>query len=531
MKKVLPLILLILALVFTSCTMKKSEKLYPVLKYTDKDASYVFINKDNEVKIDKHFEDVLKAFEDDYAVVIENGKVAIINREGEDVLSGIENVYQIKDGLVTVKNKDKTELVDLETKEVLLKYDYILIGENKVLSYLEGDKWGYRTLDGEKTLAAQFEEAYPFGKNSGVAVKDGKVVIVDGEMNVKETNYTESYKINDETILAREGDKQLLLDLNGEVVNPGVKGDLTEVYGGMYTVFDRKNGELVKKVYTLKGEPVSDEVFTDVRLLGNGFFAANNGELFALYSEKEGRVTDYKYDFLSAESFDVNGGFVTGVSKGVGELLDKSGNIKKTIGKNIESFMKDENLFITSDYGKITYFDLDGNAIEKSPKISPLGTVKVLIDEKDGKNYLFIVSKDTNEKLNASLKSIADRITTEKNVTYDYRLEGDILYATLKTHDKSYPFMVDIYTGEVVDAKDIFIDEAAIETLVNQKKTEENMQGDVELVCFSFDSDLKMVLRSDKEYFVDIPREEIENYLDLTGGEFFKSLLAPKINK
>ena len=531
MKKVLPLILLILALVFTSCTMKKSEKLYPVLKYTDNDASYVFINKDNELKIDKHFEDVLKAFEDDYAVVIENGKVAIINHEGEDVLSGIENVYQIKDGLVTVKNKDKTELVDLETKEVLLKYDYILIGENKVLSYLEGDKWGYRTLDGEKTLAAQFEEAYPFGKNSGVAVKDGKVVIVDGEMNVKETNYTESYKINDETILAREGDKQLLLDLNGDVVNPGVKGDLTEVYGGMYTVFDRKNGELVKKVYTLKGEPVSDEVFTDVRLLGNGFFAANNGELFALYSEKEGRVTDYKYDFLSAESFDVNGGFVTGVSKGVGELLDKSGNIKKTIGKNIESFMKDENLFITSDYGKITYFDLDGNAIEKSPKISPLGTVKVLIDEKDGKNYLFIVSKDTNEKLNASLKSIADRITTEKNVTYDYRLEGDILYATLKTHDKSYPFMVDIYTGEVVDAKDIFIDEAAIETLVNQKKTEENMQGDVELVCFSFDSDLKMVLRSDKEYFVDIPREEIENYLDLTEGEFFKSLLAPKINK
>lgn len=531
MKKVLPLILLILALVFTSCTMKKSEKLYPVLKYTDNDASYVFINKDNELKLDKHFEDVLKAFEDDYAVVIENGKVAIINREGEDVLSGIENVYQIKDGLVTVKNKDKTELVDLETKEVLLKYDYILIGENKVLSYLEGDKWGYRTLDGEKTLAAQFEEAYPFGKNSGVAVKDGKVVIVDGEMNVKETNYTESYKINDETILAREGDKQLLLDLNGDVVNPGVKGDLTEVYGGMYTVFDRKNGELVKKVYTLKGEPVSDEVFTDVRLLGNGFFAANNGELFALYSEKEGRVTDYKYDFLSAESFDVNGGFVTGVSKGVGELLDKSGNIKKTIGKNIESFMKDENLFITSDYGKITYFDLDGNAIEKSPKIIPLGTVKVLIDEKDGKNYLFIVSKDTNEKLNASLKSIADRITTEKNVTYDYRLEGDILYATLKAHDKSYPFMVDIYTGEVVDAKDIFIDEAAIETLVNQKKTEENMQGDVELVCFSFDSDLKMVLRSDKEYFVDIPREEIENYLDLTGGEFFKSLLAPKINK
>lgn len=531
MKKVLPLILLILALVFTSCTMKKSEKLYPVLKYTDKDASYVFINKDNEVKIDKHFEDVLKAFEDDYAVVIENGKVTIINREGEDVLSGIENVYQIKDGLVTVKNKDKTELVDLKTKEVLLKYDYILIGENKVLSYLEGDKWGYRTLDGEKTLAAQFEEAYPFGKNSGVAVKDGKVVIVDGEMNVKETNYTESYKINDETILAREGDKQLLLDLNGDVVNPGVKGDLTEVYGGMYTVFDRKNGELVKKVYTLKGEPVSDEVFTDVRLLGNGFFAANNGGLFALYSEKEGRVTDFKYDFLSAESFDVNGGFVTGVSKGVGELLDKSGNIKKTIGKNIESFMKDENLFITSDYGKITYFDLDGNAIEKSPKISPLGTVKVLIDEKDGKNYLFIVSKDTNEKLNASLKSIADRITTEKNVTYDYRLEGDILYATLKAHDKSYPFMVDIYTGEVVDAKDIFIDEAAIETLVNQKKTEENMQGDVELVCFSFDSDLKMVLRSDKEYFVDIPREEIENYLDLTEGEFFKSLLAPKINK
>ena len=531
MKKVLPLILLILVLVFTSCTMKKSEKLYPVLKYTDKDASYVFINKDNEVKIDKHFEDVLKAFEDDYAVVIENGKVAIINREGEDVLSGIENVYQIKDGLVTVKNKDKTELIDLKTKEVLLKYDYILIGENKVLSYLEGDKWGYRTLDGEKTLAAQFEEAYPFGKNSGVAVKDGKVVIVDGEMNVKETNYTESYKINDETILAREGDKQLLLDLNGDVVNPGVKGDLTEVYGGMYTVFDRKNGELVKKVYTLKGEPVSDEVFTDVRLLGNGFFAANNGELFALYSEKEGRVTDFKYDFLSAESFDVNGGFVTGVSKGVGELLDKSGNIKKTIGKNIESFMKDENLFITSDYGKITYFDLDGNAIEKSPKISPLGNVKVLIDEKDGKNYLFIVSKDTNEKLNASLKSIADRITTEKNVTYDYRLEGDILYATLKTHDKSYPFMVDIYTGEVVDAKDIFIDEAAIETLVNQKKTEENMQGDVELVCFYFDSDLKMVLRSDKEYFVDIPREEIENYLDLTEGEFFKSLLAPKINK
>lgn len=531
MKKVLPLILLILALVFTSCTMKKSEKLYPVLKYTDNDASYVFINKDNEVKIDKHFEDVLKAFEDDYAVVIENGKVAIINHEGEDVLSGIENVYQIKDGLVTVKNKDKTELIDLKTKEVLLKYDYILIGENKVLSYLEGDKWGYRTLDGEKTLAAQFEEAYPFGKNSGVAVKDGKVVIVDGEMNVKETNYTESYKINDETILAREGDKQLLLDLNGDVVNHGVKGDLTEVYGGMYTVFDRKNGELVKKVYTLKGEPVSDEVFTDVRLLGNGFFAANNGELFALYSEKEGRVTDYKYDFLSAESFDVNGGFVTGVSKGVGELLDKNGNLKKTVGENIDSIMKDENLIITSDYGKITYFDLDGNAIEKSPKISPLGTVKVLIDEKDGKNYLFIVSKDTNEKLNASLKAIADRITTEKNVTYDYRLEGDILYATLKAHDKSYPFMVDIYTGEVVDAKDIFIDEAAIETLVNQKKTEENMQGDVELVCFSFDSDLKMVLRSDKEYFVGIPREEIENYLDLTGGEFFKSLLAPKINK
>ena len=91
--------------------------------------------------------------------------------------------------------------------------------------------------------------------------------------------------------------------------------------------------------------------------------------------------------------------------------------------------------------------------------------------------------------------------------------------------------MVDIYTGEVVDAKDIFIDEAAMKSIVDQKKTEENMQGDVELVCFSFENELKMVLRSDKEYFVDIPRVEIEKYLDLTGGEFFKSLLAPKINK
>ena len=63
MKKVLPLIICILALIFTSCTKKKSEKLYPVLKYTDNDASYVFINKDNEVKIDKNYDYFLKSFE------------------------------------------------------------------------------------------------------------------------------------------------------------------------------------------------------------------------------------------------------------------------------------------------------------------------------------------------------------------------------------------------------------------------------------------------------------------------------------
>ena len=44
MKKVLPLIICILALIFTSCTKKKGEKLYPVLKYTDNDASLSLIH-------------------------------------------------------------------------------------------------------------------------------------------------------------------------------------------------------------------------------------------------------------------------------------------------------------------------------------------------------------------------------------------------------------------------------------------------------------------------------------------------------
>lgn len=533
MKKALVLLLVIFTIFVTGC--KKTEvSLYPVLKYDDHKAGYAFMDKQGEIQIDSRFDDVLLNFNDAYAIVLADKKVEIIDKTGTVVLDGIDSVYQIKETQAIVKRGEKTELVDLTTKEILMSYDYIAFGENGIYAYMDGGKWGYRDLSGEKKLAPQFDEAFPFGENAAVATKENKSFIIDKKLNISDAPFTESYKINEDTILAKMDDKQILTDLNGKVINDNLAGDLTEVYGDLYSAFQRVDGVLVKKVFNKNGKPVSDENFSDVRLLGHGFFAGKLDAGFALFSEDSGRLTDYKYDYLNSDNFDKKLdkkiGSITGVRENTAYSINKNGEEKYKVAENAESIILDRDMFIVQNELNTRYISPEMNVIAVSPKVEYDGDFRFLTDIENEKNYPFVIHKYTNDILNNSIKKAVDKITTEENTRFNKKINGDILYFTLKTKQAEYPFMVDINSGKALEVKDLFKDTKLMDKIIEEKKAEENIKGEVKLVSFSYDDDFKFVLRSDKEYFITMDKAEIDQYINVEGS-FFKSLYKPVVNK
>lgn len=533
MKKALVLLLVIFTIFVTGC--KKTEvSLYPVLKYDDRKAGYAFMDKQGEIQIDSRFDDVLLNFNGAYAIVLADKKVEIIDKTGSVVLDGIDSVYQIKEDQAIVKRGDKTELVDLTAKDVLMSSDYIEFGENGIYSYMVDGKWGYRDLSGEKNLAPQFDEAFPFGKNAAVATKENNSFIIDKEFNISDAPFTESYKINEDTILAKMDGKQILTDLNGQVINDNLVGDLTEVYGDLYSAFQRVDGVLVKKVFNKNGKPVSDENFSDVRLLGHGFFAGKLDGGFALFSKDAGRLTDYKYDYLNADSFDKKLdkkiGSITGVRENTAYSINKNGEEKYKVAENAEAIILDRDIFIVQNELNTRYISPEKKVLSVSPKVEYDGDFGFLTDIENGKNYPFVIHKSANDILNSSIKKAVDKITTEENTVFSKKISGDILYFTLKTERAEYSFMADINSGKEVEAGDLFKDPKVMDEIIEEKKAEENIKGDVKLVSFSYDDDFKFVLRSDKEYFITMDKAELDRYINVEGS-FFKSLYKPVVNK
>lgn len=530
MRKVLPFIIAAIILFFAGCSPKRKESFYPKLNYDGKNATYVFIDKFGKELFNRSYEDILMSFEGDYAVVILDGRVAIVDRKGEAVLSGLDNVFEIKGDLATVKKGDICELVDLKTKDVLLKNDYIKIGENDIYTIFKDGLWGYVDLKNNLILEPQFDEAYKFGKKAAVAVKGSNVFIVGRDFKIDKSDFSDAIKINESLILAKKDDKTVLLNYDGEVLNSDVNGDITDANDELYSTFERIDGELLRKVLKIDGTPACDEAFVDVRLLNNGYFAAGKDGVFALYSVKNGRVTEHNYSFLDSEYFDVNGGKITAVSNNKGVVLNKNGEIIDDFDFYLSSLIYDGDVYIGSNEYGIIYFDKDKNVLARTPQVMNLGEIKLVTVNENGIYYPFVISNKTPKNLNENLKSIVDRISKNRKNHFLYELDGDILRVTIK-NDFDYKFMVNINTGEEVKAEDIFIDAGIMNYIVEKVKSENDLTDDYKLLCFSYDGNLEVFLRGKRDYKETILKKDISKYLNLIAGNFFRSLNEPKINK
>lgn len=522
MRKVLPFVIAAVILFFVGCSPSRKDSLYPKLKYDDENAKYVFIDKLGNEKFDKSYDDILKTFEGDYAVVILDGKVAIIDRKGESVLSGLESVFEIKGNLATVKKNDICELYDLKTKDVLLKNDYIKIGENDIYTVFKDGLWGYVDLKNNLILEPQFDEAYMFGKNSAVGVKDSKVFIVSKDFEVNPSEFTDAIKINEKILLAHKDDKSVLLNYDGQVLNSDIKGDITEANDELYSTFERIDGELLRKVYKIDGSPVTDEAFTDVRLLNDGFFAAGKDGVFALHSAKDGRLTEHDYTFLDSQFFDENGGKITAIKDDHGFVLDKNGRVTENFDDKLSSLIFDGDVFVgANDYG-IVYFDKDKNKILECPNITHMDGFDICITKEDYSHYPFVISKSVPKSINDNIKNEVRKISESPNNTFSFEQNGKILKINVMTKDYKYKFMVNLQTGEVVKPNDIFFDGEIMNYIVEKIKKENGLDSDSKLLCFSYDGDLTIVIRGEKDFTKLINREKIEKFLNIESGEYFK---------
>lgn len=523
--------MLFAAMFLTSCN-KADSGAYPVI-YAGKKLGYTFIDKKGEPLFEEVYKDILKNFEDGYAIVRVEDEVRIIDAKGRDALDkGFSFVYEVKDGLAMVKEGEKSTCYDLKSKEALFSYDFIKMPTNGIFAFMDGGSWGYRTKD-EIIVDPSFDEAFPFGKNNAISTRNGVVYKVDKKGNETATDYSEVTRIElSDYLIALNGDNDLL-NLDGELLIRAIPGDIVELKGDKLAVVYRKDGFLKTGVINTAGKEIIPPIYDDIRLLSKDYFANNKDGKFALFNMKNEKLTEYEYDYLNADYFENNGGIISGLKGDEAVFLDKNGATipSPNISGAIDAY-KDRDLFVIAAKEGLYYFDND-TLVSFSASPTPLENLLQVHTKEHTKDYVKIYGNNLPDITNDVLMKLIDTRSGMSKRDIKYELKGDILYVTVDDGDK-YELMVNLRTPSLVNLDDIFKEENKGEMELRIKEWA-GIDNKAVLVGFTLDDELVcyFVDKKKPEYKIErfsFPYEKIEEFIKIEDNEFFKAKQNPIIN-
>lgn len=529
MKKLLVIAILVFALFGIACS--SDSRLYPVTDLENGNLGYKFIDKDAKTAIDESYEDVILNFDSenakDYAIVIDDGKIQIINKKGESLVdTEFQNVAEIFGDRAILVNNGRNILYDLKNKKEVLTHDYIKSESNGIFAFMEGGKWGYRD---EKKIIVEpsYDEAYSFGKNFAVATKEGAAYKIGKDGVGSSLPFSEVVKASESNyLLGVNNGKVSLLNLDGDIIFENIEGDVVEVNHDMLVIMKRNDGKIKQAIYSVNGEEIAPAIYDDVRLLSKKYYSAkeNADPNFALYNINGTKLTDNKYSYLNADYFDENGGIITAITNNLPKYLDKAGvEVKGPTLEDVVDVIKDKNFYILKTNDLVYYYGKDPSPYT-SPVPNKIGSISYVINKDTNSPMLF--NEKLREDVNENLKNIVNEITSNKR-NYKLNLRGDILDVNMKFGMDEVRFMYDISRAAKVQLEDIFNDDNIEEKILKLAGENENSK----IIGFVLDDNLKITIKNgDRISNKIVDYEKIEPLINKDGGTFFKSVLAPSIN-
>lgn len=517
-------ITILMALSLVACN--KVGKLYPIMDMDEDGISYKFYNANMDLAFDQAYDDVISYFEGDYAVVYKGNQIQIINKTGQSLVDGdFDSVADINGDRAILNKAGKNILYDLKAQKALATYDYIKAEASGIFAYMDGGKWGYRNIN-EVIVDPTYDEAYSFGVNYAVAIKDGTPIKIDKKGEESPLAYEEVLKAGDSDYLIGLKDGSVdFLNADGEAIFTNIKGDIVDINYDMLVINQRVGGSIKSAIYSVKGKELVPADFDDVRLLSKKYFSARGKDGFGLFKTDGTRLTDYKYYYLNADNFDSNGGIICAIRDDAAYFLDKNGvEIDAPTAEGTIDVKKDENFYIISTMNEVLYFDKDKNLVKTSLIPKPLEHLSYIIE--DQKPYIF--SKKLPAGTNQALYSAIDDITRDDR-KIELNIHGDILFVTVKTAKGDPTFMFDISVPGKVELADLFTESDMRDRLIAMSAFKD--EADIKIVGFVLENDLDVYFKKGDEFLKEkFAYEDIDDYLDKDQATFFKSVLAPSIN-
>ena len=511
MKKKYLLIISIIILVFTlvSCGKNDGEvgkevELYPAYTKEGNKKLWGFIDKKGNFKVKGQFSQVEEF--DDYGVakVYQEGKVGLINEDGELILPIMyDSISETKEGVITALQDKMYSIVDTTGKILYTTNDYVFLGQSgdgyiaagKVID--DEVKMGYINKNGKVLVRPEYSLAYDFKNGKAlVMISEGEYALIDKKGKVvKEFNYKiMSPNANNESFIFSDDDYILgYLDENGDVL---VKPKFANAYlyeDGMAIVYDSKTFDKKDKwgVIDDKGKFIIKPQFTSITYLGEGLFAVSkdpieSSDMFvkkAIMNAEGKKVTDFdfykigkvKNDYISASDGEktfllvLKGKKATKLPEieGVGELTCFNKVIKANIDDRLSYYNTDGKLIWEED----RTYKLQGKGVVTEKKYSPKVGVRIYYPELNN-----IGDDKLQNQLNEELYRLfvtepmegleKGEVDTTLNIEYSVRRSNDLLvvqkssYYYMEDAAHGMPteetYHIDLNTGEFYKLSDLF---------------------------------------------------------------------------
>ena len=528
MKRTLIIVFAALAII-SACFMlacSKEPTLYPLMEIEDGKIAYKFYNEKMQVALAESYDDIVSNFEGSYAVVFDENKIQIINKEGKAVVNDeFDSVADIYGDRAILNKAGKNILYDLKTQQALVTADYIKAESNGIMAYMEGSKWGYRTIS-QVIKEPTYDEAYSFGNKFAVATLDGRVVRVDKEGNESPLAYDDVLNAGDSNYLIGVKNEQIdLLNFDGDPLYVNVQGDIVDIHYELLVINKRVGSSIKSGIYSVTGKELAPIEYDDIRLLSKDYFSARKKDGFALFKIDGTRLSEYKYSYLNADDFDKNGGIICAIKDGSACFLDKNGReIDAPTAENVSDVKKDQNFYIISTANEVLYFNKDKDLVKTSLVPKPLGHLSYIIKD----DYPYLLSQRLPANTNENLRAAIDEITKgDKKVSLSIR--GDIVMVQVKTPQGEPTFMYDISLPGKVEFADLFNQAKMKDKLIEMSAFKD--EPGLEIVSFVLQNDLDVYFKKSGKFLKETFKyEDIDDYIDKDQATFFKSVLAPSIN-
>lgn len=514
-KKTIILLAILLSLILISCkneTIEESEnlELYPAYKREGNQKLWGYIEENGDFVIEPKFELTEEFDENDLGKIYLEGKIGLIDKEGEVVLPPVyDAIGDIEEGVFSAVKGESYYIMDIKGNEHFNSKEYTSFGissENFIVAAKEDEhnnvKMGYINKNGKVLIEPEYSAAWRFNNGRGlVKTKNNQNLIIDKNGKViKKLKYEEvSPDEKNKTFLFTD-DRNLFgyLDENGDIL----------IEPSFINAFHFKDGMAIVKTYDSSSQSdrwgVIDKEgnfrlrpdFSYISYLGKGLFEASKDEIenSKIYGkkaiiDKDGRqLTDFEYYNIELNEMKVKGESHISVSDGNKTfLLDMKGkkvsNIAAVDGVgqmflngNIIKISIDDRFSYCNKEGEVIWkedndYKLKEDILIKEKKYNPDMTMSIYYPElKNMENHN--VEEEINNKLyKLFITDIVDRVEkveskTIVQVDYKVKIYNDLLvvqkmslYHTLESIEElptEETYHIDLNTGELYELKDLF---------------------------------------------------------------------------